>query len=313
MPHVTLLRLVISLASQVKAHKTQGLSQAAMVDLEQEQPITASRTKAADVETNYYEAGSPTAQPLVLLHGMSSSADSFRELQVALSSRYRTLAPDIPGFGESENTAPYTFPQLLEWLSAFLSALDTGPVHLIGHSFGGALAVSQALAAPERARTLILLAPSVLRPTKYPQWLRRLAQSRLSERVLELGVSASRLVLERQMRAAFYDASRFESSLWERRRRDYERARASAAVLRASALHDIRRGLHSIQQPSCIIWGQEDPVLEPKDAFLLNELMPESRTRLHILPECGHIPHIEQEEQVTRIITDFLESRANLT
>lgn len=280
-----------------------------MNDFEQERLVTTSRTNAAGIKTNFYQSGSPTAEPLVLLHGMSSSADSFRELQTALSHRYWTIAPDIPGFGDSENTDPYTFPQLVYWLSAFLAELETGPVHLAGHSFGGALAVSQALAAPERARTLILLAPSVLRPGKYPPWLRRLAKSSLSERVLQVGVSASRLMLERQMRAAFYDASQLDPSLWERRRRDYERARASAAVLRASALHDIRKDLHSIQQPSCIIWGQEDPVLAPQDALRLNELMPESRTCLHLLAECGHIPHIEQEKQVIAIITEFLESR----
>lgn len=284
-----------------------------MDEFEQARPIRVSRTSVAGIETSYYEAGSPSAGPLVLLHGMSSSADSFRELQMALSQRYWTLAPDIPGFGDSANTDPYTFPQLVDWLSGFLVSLDTGPAHLVGHSFGGALAVSHALAVPHQARTLILLAPSVLRPGKYPQWLRRLAQSSVSERILELGVSASRLMLERQMRAAFYDASRFDPSLWERRRRDYERARASAAVLRASALHDIRGDLHNIQQPSCIIWGQQDPVLAPQDAFVLNELMPKSRTYLHLLPQCGHIPHIEQEEQVTAIITEFLEFREDTT
>lgn len=279
-----------------------------MDDSEQARPPAALRISAAGIETNYYQAGSPAAEPLVLLHGMSSSADSFHELQMTLARSYRTIAPDIPGFGDSENTEPYTFPQLVDWLSAFLAEVGTGPVHLAGHSFGGALAVSQALAFPEQTRTLILLAPSVLRPGKYPQWLRRLAQSHLSERVLALGVGASRLMLERQMRAAFYDASRFDPSLWKRRRRDYERARASAAVLRASALHDIRGDLHNIQQPSCIIWGQQDPVLAPQDAFVLNELMPKSRTYLHLLPECGHIPHIEQEQKVTAIITAFLET-----
>lgn len=270
--------------------------------------ITTARTKVAGVETYYYQAGSPTVEPLILLHGMSSSADSFRELLVHLSQGYWTIAPDIPGFGFSGDTDPYTFPQLIAWLDSFLGELGVDAVHLVGHSFGGALAISYALAVPVKVRTLILLAPSVLRPGKYPQWLRKLAQTSLSERVLELGVSASRLMLQRQMRAAFYDASQFDPSLWERRRRDYDRARASAAVLRASALHDIRADLHRVQQPTCIIWGQDDPVLAPQDAFLLNELMPQSHTYLHLLPECGHIPHIEQQEQVNAIITQFLDA-----
>ena len=166
--------------------------------------------------------------------------------------------------------------------------------------------MSYALDQPDDVRSLILMAPSVLRPGKYPQWLRKFAQSKFSEWVLELGVSASRVMLQRQMRAAFYDPAPFDTSLWDRRRRDYENARASAAVRRASALHDIRQDLRNIRQESCIIWGRQDPVLEPADAMRLNELMPQSRTQLHLLPDCGHIPHIEKEKEVISIVTQFL-------
>lgn len=261
---------------------------------------------ASGVQTHYYEAGPTHAETLLLLHGMSASADTFRDLLAVFSSNYRVIAPDIPGFGFSENVNPYTFPRLTSWLKSFVESLGIRSAHLAGHSFGGALAVSYALDHPDDVRSLILMAPSVLRPGKYPQWLRKFAQSKFSEWVLELGVSASRVMLQRQMRAAFYDPGPFDASLWDRRRRDYENARASAAVLRASALHDIRRDLRNIRQESCIIWGRQDPVLEPADAMRLNELMPQSRTQLHLLPQCGHIPHIEKEEEVISIVTQFL-------
>ncbi|HZD10188.1 MAG TPA: alpha/beta fold hydrolase [Candidatus Binatia bacterium] len=266
-------------------------------------PVT---VNAAGINTSYYEAGRGKSEPVLLLHGMSASADTFRELMAALGQDHWTVAPDIPGFGDSGNMQPYTFPHLVDWLNTFLEKIEVPPAHFVGHSFGGALAVSYALAHPEKARTLILLAPSVLRPGKYPEWLRKFAQSSIAEWILGLGVSASRLMLNRQMRAAFYDPSGFEPSLWERRRRDYDRARASAAVLRASALHDVRDELDCITQPSCIIWGKNDPVLDSADAVVLNNLMPDSYTYLHLLPECGHLPHIEQEERVVDIITRFL-------
>lgn len=277
-----------------------------MVSSAQSHRIAKESISVSGILTNYYQTGEANPETILLLHGMSSSADTFRDLMAGFGQRYRTVAPDIPGFGESGDTRPYTFPHLVQWLRAFVEAISLSPVHLGGHSFGGALAVSYALAQPEDVRSLILMAPSVLRPGKYPQWLRRFAQSEFAECVLRLGVGASRIMLERQMRAAFYDPSRFEASLWERRRTDYERARASAAVLRASALHDIRSDLHHITQRSCIIWGQNDPVLEPDDAIMLNDLMPESYTDLHMLSECGHIPHIEQKERVITIIDSFL-------
>ena len=270
--------------------------------------ISRATINVAGVPTSYYEAGRDNSEPIVFLHGMSSSADSFREAMAELSQAYWTIAPDIPGFGYSGDTHPYTFPRLINWLEEFLRESGATPAHIVGHSFGGALAVSYALADPADARTLILLAPSVLRPGKYPQWLRKFAQTDLSERLLALGVSASRLLLQRQMRAAFYDPSQYDSSLWERRARDYERARASAAVLRASALHNIRDDLHEIRQRSCIIWGENDPVLESTDAAILSNLMPQSRTTMRLLPQCGHIPHVEKHAHVMKIIHSFLDS-----
>jgi pimeloyl-ACP methyl ester carboxylesterase len=260
------------------------------------------------INTSYYEAGRGRSRPLLLLHGMSSSGDSFRELMLELGHEIWMIAPDIPGFGYSDDTSPYIFPHLVEWLASFISGLGVRPVHLAGHSFGGALAVTFALAYPDDVTDLTLLAPSVLRPGKYPEWLRSFSKSSVAEKVLEVGVTASRVLIQRQIRSAFYDPSRFDGTLWQRRLRDYELARASAAVLRASAMHDVRSSLDQLQQPSCLVWGKQDPVLDPHDAQRLSDLMPASTTRLHMLEECGHVPQIEQQAEVVKIVRGFIKS-----
>lgn len=259
------------------------------------------------IHTSYYAAGEAHQPALLLLHGMSASADSFRELMHDLAGDYWLIAPDIPGFGYSANVEPYTFPYLISWLDAFAKAVHLPAVHAVGHSFGGALGVSYALENADRVQSLILLAPSVLRPGKVPQWLRNLARTRIVERIMELGVFASRLFVGRQMRAAFHDPRPFPDSLWERRLEDYRNSRASAAVLRASALYDLRPDLQRLRQPTCIIWGKEDPVLDPADARLLDEMMTGSPSTLCLLEECGHIPHIERRETVEQIIVGFLD------
>ena len=258
------------------------------------------------IRTSYYTAGKAHRPPLLLLHGMSAAADSFRELMYDLAGDHWLVAPDIPGFGYSADAEPYTFPQLVRWLEAFTEAVKLPPMHVAGHSFGGALGVSFALEHADRVQSLILFAPSVLRPGKVPQWLRSLARTRVAERLMELGVSASRIFVGRQMRSAFYDPRPFPDSLWERRLQDYVNSRASAAVLRASALHDLRRDLHRLRQPSCIIWGKDDPVLDPADAGRLDEMMTGSSTALHLLENCGHIPHLERREKVKEIMVGFL-------
>ena len=272
-------------------------------------PLPRHNVDVLGIGTSYYTAGERHRPALLLLHGMSASADSFRELMHDLADDYWLVAPDIPGFGYSAEADPYTFPHLVRWLEAFADAIQLPPVHAGGHSFGGALGVSLALEHPDRVQSLILFAPSVLRPGKVPQWLRNLARTRVAERIMELGVAASRIFIGRQMRSAFHDPRRFPESLWERRFQDYVNSRASAAVLRASALHDLRPDLHRLRQPSCIIWGKDDPVLDPADASRLDEMLSSSPSTLHLLEECGHIPHIERREKVEEIIVDFLGER----
>jgi pimeloyl-ACP methyl ester carboxylesterase len=273
-------------------------------------PLPGKMVEITGVKTNYYKHGSALASPLIMLHGMSASADSFREIIYDLGDIYWLVAPDIPGFGLSGEVDPFSFERLSLWLEAFLDRLGVASADFLGHSFGGALGVDFALRHEERVKSLILLAPSVLRPGKYPEWLRGLAKTGLAEKLLQLSVSASRVMLDRQMRVAFHDPAAYPESLWERRAQDYHRARASGAVLRALALHDLRPELHRIKQRSLVIWGEDDPVLDPEDARRLSDLMPHSRTTLQLLAACGHLPQIEQQEQVVSSIRAFLDSGA---
>ena len=70
---------------------------------------------ALGIRTAYSAAGAAGGRPVVLLHGMSTSADSFRETMHELAGTFWLLAPDIPGFGYSDNTDPYTVPHLSVW------------------------------------------------------------------------------------------------------------------------------------------------------------------------------------------------------
>ena len=271
-------------------------------------PLPRKTMETLAIHTSYYEVGRGRSRPFLLLHGMSSSGDCFRELMLELGHETWMIAPDIPGFGYSEDTSPYIFPHLVEWLASFITGLGVRPVHLAGHSFGGALAVAFTLAYPDDVTDLTLLAPSVLQPGKYPEWLRSFSKSSVAEKMLEVGVTASRVLLQRQIRAAFYDPSRYDEVLWQRRLHDYERARASASVLRALAMHDFRSSLDRLQQPSCVIWGKQDPVLDPDDAPQLLKLTPAAESTLYMLDECGHVPQIEQQAEVVKIVRGFIGS-----
>lgn len=260
---------------------------------------------AAGAPTNYYKAGEPGAPPIVLLHGMSASADSFRELMYALAGDFYLVAPDIPGFGYSGDLHPYTKPALLHWLDAFFDAVSLPQVGLLGHSFGGSLALEYAARRPERISRLVLLAPSLLAAERFPAWLRRLGRLSLARWVMGLGTALTRLNVQRQSRKPFHRPERFERALWERRAEDYRLARASAATLLAEALHNSREILPLVTQPAAIIWGEDDRVIRPAGAAELAASLPNAPTRIYFLPDCGHVAMIEQPELVVTITREW--------
>jgi 4,5:9,10-diseco-3-hydroxy-5,9,17-trioxoandrosta-1(10),2-diene-4-oate hydrolase len=258
---------------------------------------------ALGVHTSYLMLGEGNSEPVILLHGMSTAADSFRETMYGLADQFWLLAPDIPGFGFSDGTRPYTYAHLVEWLAGFRMALDLAPGALIGHSFGGVLAVAYVLAYPEDVTRLLLAAPSILSHNAYPDFLKRAA---VSLGLVDLGsaISQSPLWVKRQIKSPFYAPERQDESVWQRRLQDYALARASASVLKASAFLDLRPALNQIEQPVCLVWGENDPVVPPQDARKLQDILPDAE--VHLLPECGHVPILEQPALFQATAREFL-------
>ena len=258
---------------------------------------------ALGIHTSYYEAGQPNGRPLLLLHGMSTSADSFRETMHELAADQWLIAPDIPGFGYTASTLPYNFPHLVEWLAAFCQALHLPPVTLLGHSFGGTLAVTYAVDYPEEVEKLLLLAPAVLSSVNYPEFVKRIG---VGLGLIDLGsaVSQSKMWVRRQIKTPFFNPDSMDESVWDRRLADYELARQSAEVLKASAFHDLRPYLTNVNHEVCLVWGENDNVVPSSDAAQLGAVLPHSE--IHLLPKCGHAPMIEKQAEFQAIARQFL-------
>jgi pimeloyl-ACP methyl ester carboxylesterase len=107
----------------------------------------------------FREAG--RGEPVVLLHGSAASSGQWRTLTERLEGRFRVLAPDLHGHGGSD---PWPGPAAptLDGDAAIVAALsdkEGGPVHLVGHSYGAAVALRLARRHPERLRSLALIEP----------------------------------------------------------------------------------------------------------------------------------------------------------
>lgn len=110
---------------------------------------------------NFGDTG--TGTPVVALHGSASTGAQWRSLVGHLAARHRVLTPDLAGYGRSgKPAAPRTMATEAAFLGPLLAATGA-PVHLIGHSFGGAVALAVAITMPARVRSLTLIEPAAFR------------------------------------------------------------------------------------------------------------------------------------------------------
>lgn len=246
------------------------------------------------IKTSFRSAGQSNNPLVVLLHGTVSSSDAYREVMHELSGEFWLIAPDLPGFGLSGDTEPYTLPHLVEWLASFRELLNLPEMMLVGHSFGGALAASYTISYPEDVSRLLLIAPAILASELLPDSLKRLG---LSLGLVDLGaaLAQSPSLLENQTERPFYDPDTIDESVWPRRLVEVDQSRAAGGVLRALAFQDMTPELHKITQAVCIIWGENDPVLPVTHGEQIANYLPD--VQLEIWDKCGHVPQMEDQQR----------------
>lgn len=124
--------------------------------------VDSTRVETERIETHYLESGDEDGEPVVLLHGNAASSRFYAELLAGLPDRYRALAPDFRGFGQSERRpidATRGLRDFADDVDAFISALDIGTAAVGGWSTGGGVAMRYTIENPERVDSLFLINP----------------------------------------------------------------------------------------------------------------------------------------------------------
>ncbi|UDY24594.1 alpha/beta fold hydrolase [Nocardioides sp. Kera G14] len=245
------------------------------------------------VTISYEEAG--TGTPVVLLHGsgpgVSAKANWGRTITAVADMGYRAIAPDFLGFGESDRPEGYTYTssKWAESVAAFLTALDLGPVHLVGNSMGGRIALTLAARSPELVRSLTLmgvLSPSVPRSEALTN-LRGFAPSYDSMRTTlrDVFVVNPDIVSDELVQARFEAASRPGEA---------EHYRAMFSTPEANLLPLTEDQLREIAAPALVLHGREDKVVPVENGISLGMLLPEVTSVL--VSSCGHWVQVEQAD-----------------
>lgn len=124
-----------------------------------ESQVRFKRKQINGIEIFYREAGNPKNQPIVLLHGFPTSSHMYRKVLQALSNNYYLIAPDYPGFGESEFPSserfPYTFDAIAILMEAFIMSFNFKDFTLMIQDYGAPIGFRIATAHPDKVKAII--------------------------------------------------------------------------------------------------------------------------------------------------------------
>ncbi|TSD97296.1 alpha/beta hydrolase [Skermania sp. ID1734] len=118
------------------------------------------------VNAHVYRHGPADAPAVLALHGLTGHGRRWAHLAEQHLPDLRILAPDLRGHGRAPWTPPWNFEHIVDDLVALLDEEATGPIVVMGHSFGGAVALHLAHRHPERVRSLLLLDPAIALPAE---------------------------------------------------------------------------------------------------------------------------------------------------
>jgi len=270
-------------------------------------------------QIHYLTAGDPDGEPVVLLHGISTTAATWLPMVSALTDEYRLYIPDRPGRGLS--AAPsYRGRDLRRFMVSYLvelfEKLALDRPHVVGNSLGGQQAFLLALDHDSVDRLCLVGAPGGI--SKDFDLLWRLMTVRGANRLLywlmgrgdpvENAKESARQVLvadDAAISEAFYELMAASSALPERQESLRSLQLEQGSFGRMHSLFDLRDEIVTIERPTAFVWGTADSFWPPGAGQPVAERMPHAE--FHVLDNHGHMPWLEPNEKATAKIRTFLD------
>ena len=238
--------------------------------------------------------------PLLFVHGFPLSREAWRRQAAALRASWRVLAPDLPGFGESEaRTGPATMDAFAADLEGLLRHLAAGAVVLVGHSMGGYVALAFARLYPEMLRGLVLVGTRAGPDTPEAAAARRATAAKVE-------AGGAGVVIDAMAPKMLSPANRDPGMA--RAVREFmagaSREGVIGALLGMAARPDATPGLAGIHVPVLVVTGQDDVLIPPAESEALAKAIPGAR--LGIIPGAGHLVAFERPEAFNGILEAWL-------
>jgi pimeloyl-ACP methyl ester carboxylesterase len=267
-------------------------------------------------------------EPALFVHGLGGASTNWTDLSGQLRGRLAAEAVDLPGFGRSgpSPSRDYRPEALAGAVIRYLERFPRGPVHLVGNSMGGTVAILVASRRPDLVRTLALISPAVpdirlrLYPVRYNPRMALMAVPGLAVPAVRHG--ATRITPEQIVRGTIalcfadprrYPPQRLAESMAEARERAglpwaaeaLVRAGRGLAWLGLRAAPHFWAQLSRIEAPTLVLWGDTDRLVSPDLAPAVAAAIPDSR--LLVLEHVGHVAMMEDPVTTARAMLGFLD------
>jgi pimeloyl-ACP methyl ester carboxylesterase len=263
----------------------------------------------------FVRAGS--GPPLLLVHGIGNSAQTWAGVVPRLARSHTVIAPDLLGHGSSDKPrADYSLAGYANGMRDLLTVLDIEKVTVVGHSLGGGIALQFAYQFPERIERLVLVGSGGLGPDLSA--MLRLASLPGTEAVLTL-LSAASGVLRLGLRTTnalggalgwqpVRDLAEAGEALLALRdvpaRRAVLRTLRGVVVTRGQLVTAVDRLYLANAIPMLVIWGSRDPIVPAAHAETVRRLVPTAR--VEVFEGAGHWPHLDDPDRFCSVLLDFL-------
>jgi pimeloyl-ACP methyl ester carboxylesterase len=249
------------------------------------------------LRVRYIDSGS--GAPVLLMHGLGGSIESWTNNIEELAKSMRVIAVDLPGFGLSDKPKMnYTIRFYKGFAVQLMKQLQLDQVSIVGSSLGGQVAAEVAINNPSLVTRLVLISPVGALPRSFKgspalwryikvvnaQSVQQVRQALSAVDNKPVDDSYAQLVLQKMSMPGAKEA--FLSAL--------------AGSAKAPRLNN---RLNRIKSPTLVLWGKEDYMIPVK---FVEPFVNMKNCRIVMLENCGHRPHFERPELFNRIVADFL-------
>jgi len=228
---------------------------------------------------------------LLLLHGLMGALSNWEEVVEKFKSEYRVIIPILPIYDMPLLTTGVK--SLSKFVHKFIKFKQLSNITVLGNSLGGHVALIYVLAHPENIKAMVLTGSSGLYENAFGgSFPRRESIDFVREKV----------------QYTFYDPVVATDELVNdvyKLINDRHSVVRLLAMAKSAIRHNMKKDLHKMDLPVCLIWGKDDKITPPEVALEFNEFLPNAE--LHWIDKCGHAPMMERPEEFNRLLTGFLE------